>query len=161
MSLTSNWMSPATRARIALALLAVFGLAALGNAASALVRRQARLRTVAHPSDGRAPVRAVVYEERFAAIAEIGSPGLVAGYITDKLERGVFTDPVGLQEFFLTQYAVAPIVLARGTGPPLVIANFPDLDDPESIRRAAALAERLGLLRDYGDGVLLLGSLER
>ena len=161
MSLISNPWSPAFRPRLALGLLFAFCVASLLGAALTLSKRLAAPWPDEETIDERAPAAAVVYEQRFAGLAEIASPGLVAGYVTDKLGAGGFTDPIALQEFFLAQYAVAPIILVRGTEPDLVIANFPDLGDPDAARRMVILIDRLGLLRDYGDGVLLLGEPER
>ena len=160
MNLISNWLSPSFRARIALGLLSIFCLAAAVNAVVTAGRRLSAPGPE-ETTNVRAPARAVVYERRFAEVVEIASPGLVAGYVTDKLGPGGFTDPIALQEFFLAQYAVAPIILLRGTEPALVIGNFPDLSDTAAARRMVSLVGRLGLVRDYGDGVLLLGELER
>ena len=78
---------------------------------------------------------------RFAALkAELPSRGTI-GYI------GESSDSVAY--YYLAQYALAPLVLDRSTNHPIVVGNFP-VSSPEFPDAD------LQLVRDFGDGILLL-----
>jgi len=55
----------------------------------------------------------------------------------------------GLADYYLTQYALAPLVLDRSSKHPIVVGNFPG-----SLPSAASF-NGLHLERDFGNGVLL------
>ncbi len=68
---------------------------------------------------------------------------------------GYFTDApaaeTAQEEYYLTQYALAPLVIAKGVDRAFVVAN---MHNP----KAPIADPRLKLLRDYGSGIKLLGN---
>ena len=81
-------------------------------------------------------------DRRFAAV-KTRLPGTgVIGYIG---ESGNSSTP----DYYLTQYALAPLVVDRSTHHAIVIGNFP-LSPPSN------LPPNLRLVEDFGSGVLLL-----
>ena len=60
-----------------------------------------------------------------------------------------------LGDYYWTQYALAPLVVEYSANHPLVVGNF-----PSSARGAGAgsAAEKLQLVKDFGDGVLLFSN---
>ncbi len=78
---------------------------------------------------------------RFASLkAQLPSRGTV-GYI------GESSDSVA--DYYLAQYALAPLVLDHSTNHPLVVGNFP-------VSTPGFPEGDLQLVQDFGDGVLLL-----
>lgn len=65
----------------------------------------------------------------------------VIGYVGDPGESGV-------PAYYLAQYALAPLVLDRSPNHRLVVGNFSSSVSPVSL-------EKLRLVKDFGDGVLL------
>ncbi|HEV2397671.1 MAG TPA: hypothetical protein VGS27_12065 [Candidatus Sulfotelmatobacter sp.] len=83
-------------------------------------------------------------DKRFAALkTELPSHGVV-GYVGE-------SDDSALPDYYLAQYALAPVVVDRGTKHPLVIGNFPH-------SQTAPAEQGLTLLRDFGDGVALFAN---
>ena len=78
---------------------------------------------------------------RFAALREALPQRGVIGYI------GQSQDSVGY--YYLAQYALAPLIVDFSQNHPLVVGNFPTAP-PQN------LPVNLKLLRDFGNGVLLL-----
>ncbi len=56
--------------------------------------------------------------------------------------------PPAVGAYYLTQYALAPLVVARSLDHPLVVGNFPDTSPPP-------FPANLRLIKDFGDGVFL------
>ncbi len=56
--------------------------------------------------------------------------------------------PPAVGAYYLTQYALAPLVVDRSLNHPLVIGNFPDASPPP-------FPPNLRLIKDFGDGVFL------
>ena len=83
-------------------------------------------------------------DQRFAALRAALPPRGVVGYVGASGNDGV-------RDYYLTQYALAPLVVDHSSNHSLVIANFPNSPQPRSV-----LSDRLQLVRDFGDGVLLL-----
>jgi hypothetical protein len=84
-------------------------------------------------------------DQRFAALkAALPSRGVV-GYIgqSGALARG---------DYYLAEYALAPLVVDDSTKHRIVVGNFP------STAPAHDWAENLQLVNDYGDGVLLFAN---
>ena len=96
------------------------------------------------PGFGRLSTQAVAKrsDQRFAAIkASLPTHGVV-GYVGDSSE------PVA--DYYLAQYALAPLVIDRSPNHSLVVGNFP---------AAPPVAhEHLRLLTDFGNGVLLFAN---
>lgn len=81
-------------------------------------------------------------DQRFAALKTHLPASGVIGYIG---ESGDSSTP----DYYLTQYALAPLVVDRSTHHAIVIGNFP-LSPPSD------LPPSLRLIEDFGSGVLLL-----
>jgi len=81
-------------------------------------------------------------DQRFAALKAALPPRGVVGYIGDS------ADPVA--DYYLAQYALAPVVVDRSSNHPLVIGNF-----PASQRSPLG---HLQLVADFGNGVLLFAN---
>jgi hypothetical protein len=85
-------------------------------------------------------------DQRFAALRTALPPRGVIGYVGA-------SGNVGVRDYYLTQYALVPVVVDHSLNHPLVIANFPDSPPPASV-----LSDHLQLVKDFGDGVLLLAN---
>jgi hypothetical protein len=81
-------------------------------------------------------------DHRFAALKAALPPSGVVGYVGDS------RDPVA--DYYLAQYALAPLVIDRSPNHALVIGNF-----PASLH---ASVEHLQLVTDFGNGVLLFAN---
>lgn len=81
-------------------------------------------------------------DQRFAAVkARLPATGVI-GYIGESGDSSI-------PGYYLTQYALAPLVVERSTHHAIVIGNFP-LSPPSN------LPPNLRLVEDFGGGVLLL-----
>jgi hypothetical protein len=85
-------------------------------------------------------------DQRFAALRAALPPRGVVGYVGA-------SGNVGVRDYYLTQYALVPVVVDHSLNHPLVIASFPNSPLPTSV-----LSHRMQLVRDFGDGVLLLAN---
>ena len=94
----------------------------------------------------------VAYIDRFAPLRNDLPKDATIGYLTDAEPNAVSTDA----EFGLAQYALIPVMLARNTGQKLVMANV-HRPQPPSFYQSRGLE----LVRDYGNGVMLLGKPPR
>ena len=98
------------------------------------------------------------YEERFGPVREevLGVKGLDRiGFVTDRPPHEVLTDFASVKDYYLTQYALAPIVLALGADrTDYVIASFS--------RTAIGKRTLPGFepVQDWGDGVVLFKRLD-
>src|SRR5579872_2647522 len=80
-------------------------------------------------------------DRRFAALkSSLPTVGAI-GYIEEP------TDPA-IPYYYLTQYALAPVVVEKSTNHKLVVGNFPTLQHPP-------VPPGLRLVKDFGNGVLL------
>jgi hypothetical protein len=89
---------------------------------------------------------------RFRSLREELPARGVVGYLTDTTE-GL----EGARTYYLTQYYLAPVVVARDPAHELVIGNFAS----RSVVAAAAAAHDLTVARDFGNGVALLRRVSR
>jgi len=86
-------------------------------------------------------------DERFARLkTRLPAQGIV-GYIG---EAGDSATP----DYYLTQYALAPLVVDDSTDHALVVGNFPSSQLPK-------IPQNLRLVDDLGDGVLLLANASK
>ncbi len=83
-------------------------------------------------------------DRRFATIKTMLPHHGVIGYVGE-------SGPAGTSLYYLTQYALAPLVVDRSTQHAIVVGNFPKL--PPTIP-----PDGLRLVKDFGDGVLLLAA---
>lgn len=82
-------------------------------------------------------------DQRFAALkAQLPAGGLV-GYIGESGNSGT-------EDYYLAQYALAPVVVEHSAKHSLVIANFPSAPP--------TLPDDLRVVRDFGNGLLLLAN---
>jgi hypothetical protein len=85
--------------------------------------------------------------ERFRALREVLPARGVVGYLSD--ESAGFADT---RTYYLTEYYLAPAVVARGDAYELVVGNF----HWGSAIAAAAKAHGLAVERDFSNGVTLM-----
>jgi hypothetical protein len=95
---------------------------------------------------------AVQYEGRFSDISNDLPKDSVIGYLTDADPNLASTSA----EYYLAEYALAPVVVANNVDQKLVMANVHTPQPPEFYR-----SRGLELVRDYGNGVLLLRKAAR
>ena len=83
-------------------------------------------------------------DQRFAALkAQLPARGVI-GYVGEAGNDGT-------ADYYLAQYALAPLVIERSPNHPLVIGSYPTA-------RPSTLEENLQLVRDFGSGVLLFAN---
>jgi hypothetical protein len=99
------------------------------------------------PSQLRAMSRAIAQRSdlRFAELRRALPERGVVGYVGEGGESEV-------ADYYLTQYALVPIVVERSLDHPLVIGNFPF----SRVASSPATPKGFVLVRDFGNGVLLL-----
>jgi hypothetical protein len=83
-------------------------------------------------------------DQRFAALKAALPKRGVIGYVG---EPGT----AALADYYLAQYALAPLVVDHSPNHPIVIGNFPSSP-------AWPPSENLQLVKDFGNGVLLLAN---
>ncbi len=92
-----------------------------------------------------------VYDKRFRAVRQFLPENGVVGYITDNDPQEVFSDSYAIQRFYLTRYALSPLVVVNSTDQKHVVGDFhnsqPNIKDCES--------KGLSVVKDYGNGVIL------
>jgi hypothetical protein len=93
------------------------------------------------------PGEIVMDEARFKGLRAMLPPRGTVGYLSD-----IGGSPLNPKPYYLTQYFLAPVVVAPDTAHQLVVANF------ASRSAIAALAAAHGLIveRDFSNGVALL-----
>ncbi len=90
-----------------------------------------------------------LYEKRFDGVKRyLGSVNIV-GFITDIDDKRPPTDIEFARRYFLTQYALSPIIVLKDYNHDIIIANFHNYDSelPDSIK------EEFTLLKDFGKGL--------
>lgn len=110
------------------------------------------------------------YLNRFESLRESLPPSGTVGYITERFDerrlkeriprltgkplREWYIDPptaIAWQNYYLAQYALAPVVLHVGEDFPFVVGNFSDMDAQEiDFQR-----RDLELVQDFGSGIFL------
>ena len=86
-------------------------------------------------------------DQRFAALKKALPQRGIVGYAG---ETG--PDVVVVADYYLAQYALAPLVVDRSPNHPLVVGNFP------SGPPTRPPSENLRLVKDFGGGVLLFST---
>lgn len=84
-------------------------------------------------------------DQRFAELKAMLPEHGVVGYIGEPGKPS----PVTVGDYYLAQYALAPLVLDHSPNHSLVVGNFPTSPPPQPP------AENLRLVQDFGNGVLL------
>jgi len=82
-------------------------------------------------------------DQRFAPLKGALPTHGAVGYVG---EAGAPVDV--LSDYYLTQYALAPLVVENSTNHPLVIGNFPR-------SKPSQVPDNLTMIRDFGNGVFL------
>jgi hypothetical protein len=82
--------------------------------------------------------------QRFSELRDVLPKAGVVGYIGE-------SDAVAVGHYYLTQYALAPLVVDHSSEHAIVIGNFPR-------SQPTAFPEKLRLVRDFGNGVLLFAN---
>jgi len=106
----------------------------------------------------RKPNPVLEHEQRMAgvrqALQELGTRGTV-GYLADVPAAQLESHPHGIEEFYLTQFALVPLVLdAQGEGCRWWVANL-------HASPARPIPAEFRVAHDFGAGVMLLERLER
>jgi hypothetical protein len=91
------------------------------------------------------------YEDRFAGIKKKLAGHAVVSYITDVPPEKLNYNSPEIAEYYLTQYALAPVLVDMAEDHPLAVGNF---HRPPS--REVLAEKRMRLIEDYGNGVMLL-----
>ena len=90
-----------------------------------------------------------IYERRFDELKKWLPEHGVVGYVSDE------TDAIKETEsYYLTQYALAPLVVVRGADRPLVVGNF-------GHGGQVAPVANLKIVKDFGNGVVLFETATR
>lgn len=144
-------------ARIALA--ATLCLALAGSAET-LYQTVATYRRSLAASPGTGAQRTAEQDKRLQRLREYLPPRGIVGYASDGWNGSGFTTVEALHDYFLTQYALAPVIVVRGTDLPIVVGNYPG-DTAAATTGARSYPAGLVVRRDLGDGVLLLESVTR
>jgi len=146
-------MSPrwSPRMRVGLLLIGVFvGVSALRETHTAVTMYRAMER----PDD------VSRHEARFAAVKQALPTHGVVGYVSDEPPEA--TDPASsaarqsFKRYLLTQYALVPLVLARGPAGELVVGDF---TTPQPA--GAATPAGFVMVKDFGAGVVLFRRVAR
>jgi len=91
------------------------------------------------------------YDRRLKAVRHSLPEKGVVGYITDKEPKEVFSDSYAIQRFYLTRYALSPLIVVNNASQKHVVGDFhefpPDLKHYED--------KGLIVIKDYGNGIIL------
>ena len=92
-----------------------------------------------------------IYDRRFDELrSSLPDSGMV-GYATDKEPQQVFSDSYAIQRFYLTRYALSPLIVVNDIDHKHVVGDFHD-----SPPRLEQYGEKgLAVVKDYGNGVIL------
>lgn len=91
------------------------------------------------------------HEQRYAELRKLLPSRGVIGYVTDKKPEEIFYSFRTLKEYYLTQYALSPVIVVNSQEPKIIVSNF-----TASSSMAKFLNDRrFMLLKNFGDGVAL------
>jgi hypothetical protein len=127
-------MMSAWRAKLGISLIPFMALLALGTLAG--------YRSVLQQNAGKTDA-VTLNEARFEGLRAVLPARGIVGYLSD-------TDD--LENYYLAQYCLAPVVVARDAARDLIVAN---VKSPTAIAKLAS-ANNLTVVRDFQDGVALL-----
>ena len=91
------------------------------------------------------------YEKRFEEIKKALPAHGIIGYTTDKQYKNIGLDRNAAEDYYLTRYALSPVLVADNTKYPLVIGNF------HNTYAGLKTAQDAGLVleKDFGKGLML------
>lgn len=141
------------RTALAQASVALIILLALLSSGQLLVREIVPyVQALSGPVDAPSALDAVSrHEKRFEELRDALSTHGVVGYVTDQQDGTGFTSQRGFDEYVITQYILAPVIVINSREPQFVVGNFSETFSGEP--RPALQGFRL--VRDFGDGVVL------
>lgn len=93
-----------------------------------------------------------LYEKRFEGLGKVLPPHAVVGYVSEIQTWSVLVDANAVKQYYLTQYALAPVIVVNNPNLELVVANF---SNPNSVSELP-MTRGFVVLEDFGDGVALL-----
>jgi hypothetical protein len=101
-----------------------------------------------------------LYEKRFDVVRGMLPPNGVVGYVGDplKLEDGSLNG-AALRNWYLAQYALAPVVLSSSQGHRLFVMNKSAPPNPAPLGNGGFTIQELGFgnkVLDFGNGVKLM-----
>jgi hypothetical protein len=101
-----------------------------------------------------------LYEKRFDVVRGMLPPNGVVGYVGDplRLEDGS-PNGVALRNWYLAQYALAPVVLSSSQGHRLFVMNTSAPPNPAPLEKGSFTIQELGFgnkVLDFGNGVKLM-----
>ena len=91
-----------------------------------------------------------LYEKRFEGLKKMLPPHGVVGYLSNKRVEDIRFDATAA-EYYLTQYALTPLVVVYSPNYPLVVGNFRQAVIDPQIYTSRDLVP----LKDFGNGVML------
>lgn len=94
------------------------------------------------------------HERRLAGLRAVLPDSGIVGYTSAGLSKRGFASLEAMQDFFLTQYVLAPVIVVSRADLPLVVGDYGDSVDSASVGRAPP---GYRVLLDLGNGVVLLG----
>ena len=138
------------RANLGITLLLLLALVASGQ----MVARALRLIGDPEGDDAVGRDRVARHEERLAGLRTVLPERGVVGYLSDNRAADGFSDMSAMEEYFMTQYALAPLVIVPGADRDTVVGLF---SRPVDVNPSTGLR----ILGNFGDGVLLMKREER
>jgi hypothetical protein len=101
------------------------------------------------------------YEKRFDGIREFLPARGIVGYAGERINNAEYwkSDAAGLQNWFLTQYTLAPLIVSITPNHKLTIINNTEGGDPILSENAEVNARDLGngaRMLDFGNGIKLV-----
>jgi hypothetical protein len=93
---------------------------------------------------GPGPTEEIVYEKALEPLKSRLPDVATVGYITDD------SFPRKTMYFYLTQYALCPVLVAQGEKYPLVIGGYYDMTNPDKSE-----SSDLTIIDDFGNGIYL------
>ena len=87
------------------------------------------------------------FEKRFETLHQSLQAKTALGYVSDNAPNNTQAQA----EFYLTQYALAPVIVKASTEEPIVVANFHNNQPDQKLLNAKHLA----FVRDFGNDVFV------
>ena len=94
-----------------------------------------------------------LYDKRFDGLRKILPPHGTVGYLSDITitDYNRMTDATAIAQYYLVQYAVAPVVVKNSMEHQLIIGNFHQPTDYQKITEKTGLS----IVKDFDNGVVL------
>ena len=95
--------------------------------------------------------KVTLYIQRFSSLRKILRGHGIVGYITDKKPEEISKDFNALQGFYLTQYALSPVIVDNSLDYDLIVGNFNGLPPGKVFIKNRDVS----VYKDFGTGVFL------